>query len=153
MGGLADRRAVSRLLGEIHSAGAWVMIGLLVLHVAAALRHQFIMRDGSLMRTRDVALPQSDWFNVKEFPEATFEASGFRAAGDGRYEAVGTLTIRGIRKDVVLPFKLDAQASSAHAVGQVEIVRTDFGIGQGEWGTGAVVGLGVTVTVDLVATR
>ena len=50
---------------------------------------------------RDSALPQSDWFDVKHFPQATFEAAGFTAKGDDAYEAAGKLTIRGAAKDVV----------------------------------------------------
>lgn len=35
---------------QIHSSLAWVMIGLLVLHVGGALKHQFIDKDGLLAR-------------------------------------------------------------------------------------------------------
>jgi cytochrome b561 len=36
---------VHKLFSSIHSAGAWLIYGLLALHVGAALRHQLIKRD------------------------------------------------------------------------------------------------------------
>ncbi len=43
-------RAFHHLMEERHELLAWVMIGLVVIHVAAALRHHFIKRDGVLAR-------------------------------------------------------------------------------------------------------
>ncbi len=37
-------------LGDVHGVLAWVMLGLIGLHVAAALYHQFVLRDGVLRR-------------------------------------------------------------------------------------------------------
>lgn len=102
---------------------------------------------------KDEALPQSDWFSVKAFPKAVFEARSFRAKGGDAYEAVGTLTIRGVVKDVVLPFTLDVAGGKAHAQGKLDLVRTDYGVGQGSWSTGQMVALAVSVTVDLTAAQ
>ncbi len=43
--GVADRKALSDEIAEIHEIVAFVMIGLIALHVAAALKHQFIDKD------------------------------------------------------------------------------------------------------------
>jgi polyisoprenoid-binding protein YceI len=102
---------------------------------------------------RDEALPQSDWFDTAKFPQARFEASGFLAKGGNAFEAPGTLTLRGVSKQLTLPFTLTASGDSAHAVGHVQIVRTDFGVGQGEWKSGDTVGLQVGVDFDVTATR
>lgn len=102
---------------------------------------------------KDQSLPQSDWFNVKGFPQATFEATSFRAKGGDAYEAVGSLTIRGVKKDVVLPFTFDAEGNAGHAKGKLELLRTDYGVGQGEWSSDQMVGLSVAVTVDIRATK
>ncbi|MDZ5650437.1 YceI family protein [Nitrospirillum sp. BR 11828] len=102
---------------------------------------------------KDEALPGEDWFNVHAFPDAVFEAATFRAKGGNQYEAVGTLTIRGIRKDVVLPFTLDITDGKAHAVGRLDLVRTDYDVGgHGLFSKGRSVDLAVAVTVDLTAT-
>jgi cytochrome b561 len=49
-GALSDKRPVEHLLLGLHADGAWVMIGLLVLHVGAALAHQFLWHDRVLSR-------------------------------------------------------------------------------------------------------
>lgn len=43
-----DREALSHNFAELHEALAFAMIGLITLHVAAALKHQFVNRDGVL---------------------------------------------------------------------------------------------------------
>lgn len=102
---------------------------------------------------RDTALPQADWFDAKADRQARFEAARFVAKGGDAYEAVGTLTIRGIRKDAVLPFRLTVAGETAHAVGRLELQRTAFGVGQGPWASGQWVALEVGVEVDLTARR
>ncbi len=47
---LETREAVDETFGSVHSLLAWVIIGLLVLHVAGALKHHFIDKDGLLAR-------------------------------------------------------------------------------------------------------
>ncbi|TWB70891.1 YceI-like domain-containing protein [Nitrospirillum amazonense] len=102
---------------------------------------------------KDQALPGEDWFNIQAFPDAVFEATTFRAKGGNQYDAVGTLTIRGIRKDVVLPFTLDITDGKAHAVGRLDLVRTDYDVGgHGLFSKGRTVDLNVAVVVDLMAT-
>lgn len=102
---------------------------------------------------KDEALPGEDWFDVKGFPKATFEATGFAPKGGDAYEANGTLTIRTFSKAVVLPFTLDITGDTAHAVGKVQLVRTAFGIGQGAWTTADYVAFEVNVDIDLTATK
>ncbi|CAA7627065.1 YceI family protein [Candidatus Terasakiella magnetica] len=104
-------------------------------------------------KSRDEALPQGEWFDAKAFPKARFEAKSFRAKGGNAYEAVGTLGIRNIKKDVVLPFTLDTTGTSAHAKGRLELIRTDYGVGQGAFATPQMVALEVAVVLDIQATR
>jgi cytochrome b561 len=47
---LANKAAVSHALGWLHAYGAWILIGLLVVHFAAVFRHHIIKRDGILLR-------------------------------------------------------------------------------------------------------
>lgn len=102
---------------------------------------------------RDEALPQADWFATKATPQARFEARRFVPRGGDAYEAVGSLTIRGIRRDATLPFRLTLAGDAAHATGHLDLVRTDFGVGQGPWASGQWVALEVGVDLDLVARR
>ncbi len=100
---------------------------------------------------KDQSLPGTEWFDVKGFPMARFEAAGFRPKGADAFEAPGTLTIRGMGKSVVLPFTLAIKGSQARAKGRLEIIRTEFGIGQGEWKSGDMVALQVGVVFDIEA--
>lgn len=103
-------------------------------------------------RQRDDALPTSDWFSSSSFPTAVFESSDIRAAGRA-YEARGRLTLRGVSKDVALPFSLEIDGDRAVADGAVTLVRSDFGVGQGEFAGGEWVGLDVKVTLHIEANR
>jgi polyisoprenoid-binding protein YceI len=102
---------------------------------------------------RDTALPGKDWFNVSQFPQARFEAINIRKKDANVYEAVGTLTLHGVTKQFVLPFTLEINGPAAHAKGHVELVRSAFGIGQGQWATGQWIALEVGVDIDIIATR
>lgn len=104
-------------------------------------------------RQRDGALPGKDWFDVAHFPSAAFDAQSFRATGGNAYEAVGTLTIRGISKSVTLPFTLDINGVTAHAKGHLDLIRSAFGVGQGPWAAGQWVALEVGVDLDITAQR
>jgi cytochrome b561 len=47
---VAPDRDLKHLLGEVHETLAYALIALALLHVAAALKHQFVNRDGLLWR-------------------------------------------------------------------------------------------------------
>ncbi|WP_297297460.1 YceI family protein [uncultured Methylovirgula sp.] len=102
---------------------------------------------------RDTALPGDDWFDIAHFPQASFVSDTVRKKPDGTYQATGRLTLRGITHPLTLPFTLDIKGGSAHAKGHAALIRTAFGIGQGQWATGDYVALEVGVDIDLVATR
>ena len=46
----AAKHAAEAALKQIHDAGAWTLLALLALHVGAALRHHFWLRDGVMAR-------------------------------------------------------------------------------------------------------
>jgi len=102
---------------------------------------------------RDQAMPTADWFSAKTQPTAYFVTTGFKDLGGGRYQATGDLTLRGVKKPIVLPFTLAISGDTARMNGAVALNRTDFGIGQGQWKTGDVVATQVTVTIALTAHR
>lgn len=51
---------------------------------------------------RDAHLKSDDFFNAAEHPKLTFTSTAFNQKGDGEYELIGDLTIRGTTKEVVL---------------------------------------------------
>jgi polyisoprenoid-binding protein YceI len=102
---------------------------------------------------KDGALPDSDWFATDKYPQAHFVATTFKATGNGAYDAVGTLTIRGVTKPMTLPFTLTINGDTAKAGGTVQLIRTEYGVGQGAWSTGQYVALQVAVSFDIVAEK
>lgn len=104
-------------------------------------------------RQRDNAMPGHDWFDAASFPSAVFEAQTFRPKGGNAYEAVGTLTIRGVSQPETLPFTLDIHGATAQAKGHLNLIRSSFGVGQGPWATGQWVALEVGVDIDITAQK
>jgi polyisoprenoid-binding protein YceI len=102
---------------------------------------------------RDQALPGDTFFDVAKFPRATFVASSFKDLGGGRYQAVGTLTIRGVAKPLTLPFSLAITGKQAHMTASLAVNRLAFGVGQGEWKATEAIPAAVGVTLDLTARR
>lgn len=104
-------------------------------------------------QTRDEALPTADWFAVQTFPRAIFAANQFKDLGGGRYQAIGTLSIRNVRRPAVLPFTLAIKGDDATMRGALTIDRRTFGVGQGQFATGDTVATNVKIEVSLSASR
>lgn len=102
---------------------------------------------------RDSALPTSDWFDARKFPQAKFVSKSITAKGPGAYEAVGTLTIRDVTLPLTLPFTLSIAGDKAAAKGAVTVQRQKFGVGRGDFATDEWVGFDVAVSFAVNATR
>ncbi len=106
---------------------------------------------------RDGYMVNPAWFHAEEYPHATFEARSFRHGDETDYVADGTLTMRGVTRDVALPFDLDITGEDgitrARAQGSLKVSRLDYGIGQGQWESTDVVGETVTISIDVSAVR
>jgi polyisoprenoid-binding protein YceI len=97
-------------------------------------------------------LQSSDWFDVKQFPQAVFKASNFKKTGDKTYEAVGALTLRDKTAPVMVSFSLDNYSDTQLVIsGTTTLKRTVFGVGQGEWAKTGEVKDDVRVDFKLVA--
>ena len=102
-------------------------------------------------RQRDQALPQSGWFDAAAFPKATLNVQSFRAKGGDDYVAIGTLSMRKVTKAIVMPVTIEVTGDTLHAKGHLDLVRTDYGVGQA---TGAQwVALEVVAACDVTAER
>ena len=102
---------------------------------------------------RDQALPSDAFFAAGKFPRATYAAHAFKALGGGRYEALGTLTLRGVSKPLALPFALAVSGPKAHMTATLDLNRLAFGIGQDEWRKTDVVPANVGLTIQVNAQR
>jgi polyisoprenoid-binding protein YceI len=78
---------------------------------------------------RDKHLKRAEYFNVEKFPEITLKSNKVELVKDNDYIAKCTLVIKGITKEVDLPFKFTNTGKNAVFTGSLSINRLDFGIG------------------------
>ena len=102
---------------------------------------------------RQDALPTNDWFAVKQFPVAEFTSTSVKKTGEHQYAMTGKLNIRGITKEITVPFTLKNVAKSTTATGEVTLSRKDFAIGQGRWASDEWIKYPVKVSFELHASR
>ncbi len=100
----------------------------------------------------DAEVPKAPWFNVAKFPQATFQSTGMKALGGGKFEVAGKLTIKGSVRDVVVPVALAQAGGVTTATGSFAIKRLDFKIGEGEWADTSMVANDVQVKFKLAVT-
>jgi polyisoprenoid-binding protein YceI len=110
---------------------------------------------------RDKHLRTADFFDVAKYPEMTFKSTRVERKGEGGYVLHGDFTLKGVTKQVQLPFTVtgaikDPWGNTRFGVSaQTKINRRDFGI---NWGTalengGIDVGNEVTIELQLEAVK
>lgn len=81
--------------------------------------------------SRDKHLKSADFFEVEKFPEITFKSKRVEKRGN-QLVAIGTLTMKGVSKDIELPFeiaKLNTPRGTLIGVGaSTELNRQDYGV-------------------------
>lgn len=101
---------------------------------------------------RNGILGGKDFFDVAQYPRSRFSASRIDRTATG-YEATGALTLRGVTRNVTIPFTWRTATVQGHPVGylsgQMTLKRLDFGVGQGQWQSTEWVGGDVTVRYSL----
>lgn len=118
-------------------------------------RIQFTVDTGSATlgsRETDAELPKAPWFNVPQFPQATFQSSSVKALGGGKFEVAGKLTIKGQARDVVMPVTLAQAGGTTTATGALALKRLQFKIGENEWADTSMVADEVQVKFKLALT-
>ena len=73
------------------------------------------------------------WFDSAKFPKATFDASGLKPLGGGKFEAAGTLTLKGKTQALTVPVTVGNTGGANVFDGTVTISREYFNIGDAEW--------------------
>jgi polyisoprenoid-binding protein YceI len=93
----------------------------------------------TLDKDRDTTMRGPDIFDVAHFPTAHYVTRTVTKTATG-YSATGSLTLRGVTKDVPIDFQWAASAAGAAPVGAAAklqgtatLKRLDFGVGQGDW--------------------
>ncbi|MDH5723248.1 MAG: cytochrome b/b6 domain-containing protein [Alphaproteobacteria bacterium] len=87
---------------------------------------------------RDQHALLEDWFYKEKFPYIVFKTISFEKLEEkNMFLAKGELSIRGVSKEIELPFSLeiDRENQEQHAVmkAKIDLSRLDFGVGQGQW--------------------
>lgn len=106
---------------------------------------------------RDGHLQSEDFFNAEKWPNISFESNSIESRGDNQFVAIGELTIRDVTREFELPFTLQGMMDNpmkdnttvAGIVANAKLMRTDFGVGVGDWAATAVVGDEVNIRLNL----
>jgi polyisoprenoid-binding protein YceI len=103
---------------------------------------------GDAEMNKEVA--KKDWFNSAQFPKATFVSSAIKAAGPGKLNVTGKLTIKGKVQDVAFPLSVKAEGGAQVFDGALPIKRLAFNVGEGEWKDTGMVADEVTIKFHVV---
>lgn len=109
---------------------------------------------------RDGHLQSADFFDAEQYPEITFVATGFAVSGDV-VEVTGDLTIKGVSKELTIPFEFQGAVTDASGnqrigfEGSVVVNRHDWNL---SWNAmletgGVVVGDKVTLEFEVSAVK
>jgi len=104
---------------------------------------------------RNGILGGKDFFDAAQYPQSRFTATRIEKTATG-YQAMGSLTLRGVTRNVTVPFTWRTATVQGHPVGylsgQMTLQRLAFGVGQGQWQSTEWVGNDVTVRYSLTLT-
>lgn len=103
----------------------------------------------SMDKDRDTTIRGPDIFDVAHYPTAHYVTRSFTKTAAG-YTAVGSLTLRGVTKDVPIDFQFTQAAGGAKLDGSAKLKRLDFGAGQGDWKSTEWVADAVKISFSLV---
>lgn len=91
----------------------------------------------SFVEKFDTHLRSADFFEADKYPDATFKSTLVKAAGEGRLQVTGDLTIKGITRPVVLDVTLNQAGEHPMAKRQTigfdataSVLRSEFGLGK-----------------------
>lgn len=76
---------------------------------------------------------KKEWFDTKAHPTATFKSSAIRPLGADRFEATGTLSLKGRTQTVKAPVSVKTEGATRRFEGELPISRAAFGLGDAEW--------------------
>ncbi len=102
----------------------------------------------------DAEVPKPTWLNVAKFAQASFVSSAIKAAGPGRFDVAGKLSIKGAMRELTVPVLLQQSAGSATstASGSFTLKRLDFKVGEAEWADTSLLANDIVVRFKLVLT-
>ncbi|NND90327.1 MAG: hypothetical protein HKN42_05625 [Granulosicoccus sp.] len=115
--GLFTDTSVEALIDEAQPAGSTIV---------ARVQTASVSSDNAQMQG---SLPDTEWFDVQNHPEALFESTSVTAADDGSLQVSGRLTIKQHTQDITFPMILTDEQGKRVARGEFTIDRREFDIG------------------------
>jgi len=100
--------------------------------------------------TQDEMLQGGDFLASSANPTATWRSTSVRQTGPNRYNASGTLSLKGASKPQSLSFTLSGEALKRHVEGSASIDRNAFGVGTGESAAGLASSVSLSFAFDAV---
>ncbi len=73
-------------------------------------------------------LKSPDFFDIEKFPEATFDATGFKKESDRSYTVSGNFTLHGKTKNISFPASVSQNGDTVKIYATFDINRRDFAI-------------------------
>ncbi len=73
------------------------------------------------------------WLDSGAFPSASFVSSAVKPGEAGKFEATGTLTLKGRTRTLAVPVTAGRAGAATSFDGEFAISRKEFGIGGPEW--------------------
>ncbi len=104
------------------------------------------IQTGIKLRDNDLK-SQEVWFNTEKYPSISFRSKHISKTGS-RYEAAGELTLKGVIKPVIIPFRFDRKGNIGVMKGGFTIDREEFGLGNGK-----LVGTKISVLLNVPVKR
>ncbi|WP_319585824.1 YceI family protein [uncultured Desulfobulbus sp.] len=110
---------------------------------------------------RDNHLLSGDFFDASKYPLITFSSTRIAKAEGNTYNVNGTLTIKGVSTDLILPLTYGGKKDNPMAPGmevtgfngQLTLDRLAYTVGDGKYYTMGVVGKDVDILVTIEAQR
>jgi len=80
--------------------------------------------------TKNSHAMEAEALNSEKYPTITFESTSV-SKSDAGYVAVGNLTLRGVTKEVTIPFTFSEKGNEANLTGTFSVTPKEFGLTRG----------------------
>ncbi|MGH7058415.1 MAG: YceI family protein [Acetobacteraceae bacterium] len=93
------------------------------------------------------------WFDVKDYPKASFTSESLTKKADDKFRLSGQLRLKGHEKTVSFPLEITQDNGKLKLAGTLTLDRDDFAIGTGRWAHDKMIAQKVNVAFSLVLAR
>ena len=96
---------------------------------------------------RDKHLLEEKFFGQGKYPDILFESSSIERSGKDAYAVKGQINIKGVLKNISIPFQLTSKNKESLLNAEFEVNRLDFGVGDKSWTMSDIVKIAVSFTI------